>query len=130
MCVVFQDTTGTIRESILEVIYRIFFSYLGVSRKVSGTGLEKDAGKVRKYILPNLENDVPVHTGAQFSSSPRHPQIIDVELMCGFIVGPLAVLYLYLLCFFRGAFSGLDLWVHNDFPRSPGRGFGSPGEGC
>ena len=60
---------------------------------VSGTGLTKNAEKVRNETLQNLENCVPVYTGAQFSLSPRHPQIVDFELIYGFIGGPLATLY-------------------------------------
>ena len=60
---------------------------------VSGTGLEKDAEKVRNETLQNLENCVPVYTGAQFSFSPRHPQIVDFELLFGFIGDPLATIY-------------------------------------
>ena len=64
-----------------------------MSWRVSGTGLEKDAEKVRNEALQNLENCVPVYTGAQFSFSPRHPQIVDFELLVGFIGGPLATIY-------------------------------------
>ena len=60
---------------------------------VSGTGLEKDAEKVRNETFRNLENRVLVFTGAQFSFSPRHPQIVDFEFTYGFIGGPLATLY-------------------------------------
>ena len=69
------------------------FSYFGVSGGVSGTGLEKDAEKVRNQTLQNFENCVPVYTGAQFSFSPRHLQIVDFELIVGFIWSPLATLY-------------------------------------
>ena len=73
------------------------FSYFGVSGGVSGTGLEKDAEKVRNETLQNLENCVPVYTGAQFSFSPRHLrwrlQVVDLELMFGFIWSPLATPY-------------------------------------
>ena len=60
---------------------------------VSGTGLEKDAKRVRNETLQNLENAVHVYTGAQFSLSPRHPQIVDFEFIFGFIGSPLAILY-------------------------------------
>ena len=60
---------------------------------VCGTGLEKDAEKVRNETLQNLENCVPVYTGAQFSFSPRHLQIVDFEFIYSFIGGPLATLY-------------------------------------
>ena len=69
------------------------FSYFGVSGGVSGTGLEKDAEKVRNETLQNLENCVPVYTGAQFSFSPRHPQIVDFELVVCLIWSPLATIY-------------------------------------
>ena len=49
---------------------------------VSGTGLEKDAEKVRNETLQNLENCVPVYTGAQFSFSACHLQIVDFEYIC------------------------------------------------
>ena len=105
------------------------FSYFGVSGGVSGTGLEKDAEKVRNETLQNLENGVPVHTGAQFSFSPRHPQIVDFEVIYGFIGGPLATIYWDFRCFFRGVFSGPDLGVHIDIRRSPVLRLGGPGEG-
>ena len=60
---------------------------------VCGTGLEKDAEKVRNETLQNLENGVPVRTGAQFSLSPRHPQIVDFEIIYSFIGDPLATLH-------------------------------------
>ena len=88
----FQDTTGTNYYTILGVVFHSF-SYFGVSWGVSGTGLEKDAEKVRNETLQNLENGVPVYTGAQFSFSPRHLQIVDFELIFGFIWSPLATLY-------------------------------------
>ena len=72
----FQDTTGTNSYTILGVVF-LSFSYLGVSWGVSGTGLEKDAEQVRNQTLPNLENGVPVYTGAQFSFSPRHPEMVQ-----------------------------------------------------
>ena len=88
----FQDTTGTNYYTILGVIFHSC-SYFWGSWGVSGTGLEKDAEKVRNQTLQNLENCVPVYTGAQFSLSPRHPQIVDFELIFGFIWSPLATLY-------------------------------------
>ena len=72
----FQDTTGTNSYTILGVVFHSF-SYFGVSWGVPGTGLEKDAEKVRNQTLQNLENCVPVYTGAQFSFSPRHLEIVD-----------------------------------------------------
>ena len=51
--------------------------------------MEKDAEKVGNQTLQNLENCVPVYTGAQFSFSPRHPQIVDFEFLFGFIGVPL-----------------------------------------
>ena len=88
----FQDSTGTNSDTILGFIFHRF-SYFGVSGGVSGTGLEKDAEKVRNQTLQNFENCVPVYTGAQFSFSPRHLQIVDFEFICGFIWSPLATLY-------------------------------------
>ena len=69
------------------------FSYCGVSGGVSGTGLEKDAGKVRNETLQNLENCVPVYTGTQFSFSPRYLQIVDFEVLFGFSWYPLDTIY-------------------------------------
>ena len=86
----FQDTTGREKNTILELAF-CSFSYFGVSWGVPGTGLEKDAEKVRNQTLQNLENGVP--TGAQFSPSPRHPKIVDFEFLFGFIWSPLATLY-------------------------------------
>ena len=60
---------------------------------VSGTGLEKDAEKVRNETLKNLKKGVAVYTGTQFSLSPRHPPIVDFELLYGFIGDPLAIRY-------------------------------------
>ena len=88
----FQDSTGTNYDTILGVVFHSF-SYFWVSGGVSGTGLEKDAEKVRNETRQNLENCVPVYTGAQFSFSPRHLQIVDFELIYGFIWSPLASLY-------------------------------------
>ena len=53
------------------------FAYFGVSWGVSGTGLEKDAEKVRNESLRSLENCVPVYTGAQFSFPPRRPEMVQ-----------------------------------------------------
>ena len=88
----FQDSTG----KNYDTIPGVFFSYLFVfwaSWGVSGTGLTKNAEKVRNETLQNLENGVPVYTGAQFSLSPRHPQIVDFEFIYGFIWDLLATLY-------------------------------------
>ena len=81
----FQDTTGTNYYTILGVVFHSF-SYFGVSWGIPGTGLEKDAEKVRNQTLQNIENGVPVSTGAQFSFSPRHLQIVDFESIFGFIL--------------------------------------------
>ena len=88
----FQDSTGTNSDTLLGVVFHSF-SYFGVSWGVPGTGLEKDAEKVRNETLQNLENCAPVYTAAQFSLSPRHPQIVDFDCMYGFIGDPLAILY-------------------------------------
>ena len=105
------------------------FSYFWVSLGGSGTGLEKHAEKVRNQTFQNLENGVPVYTGAQFSFSPRHPEMVQFYFICGFIVGSLAVFYGDFRCFFVRVFPGPDLWVHSEIGRSPSRGLGSPGEG-
>ena len=84
-----------------------FVIWVGVG--VPGTGLEKDAENVRNETLQNLENCVPVYTGAQFSFSPRHPQIVDFELIYAFIGDPLANLYSDFRCFFLMYF--LD-WIY------------------
>ena len=60
---------------------------------VSGTGLEKDAEKAGNETLHNLENGVPVHTGKQFSFSPRHPATVQVQCIYDFIGGPLPMPY-------------------------------------
>ena len=88
----FQDSAVT-KKDITSGVHFYSFSYLGSSWGVSGTGLEKDAEKVRNQTLQNLENCVPVYTGAQFSFPPRHPQIVDFELLFGFIGDPLATLH-------------------------------------
>ena len=72
----FQDTTGTTRDTLSGFVF-YSFSYFGVSWGVSGTGLEEDAEKVRNQTFPNLENGVPVYTGAQFSFSQRHPKMVQ-----------------------------------------------------
>ena len=79
-------------DTILGVDFYSFW-YFWVSGGVSGTGLEKDAEKVRNQTLQNLENCVSVYTGAQFSFSPRHPQVVDFEVIFGFTWSPLAPLY-------------------------------------
>ena len=74
---------------------------------VSGTGLEKDAEKARNETLQNLENCVPVYTGAQFSFSPRHPQTDDFELLFGFIGDNLLrFLVFFFVVFFWTGFVG------------------------
>ena len=88
----FQDTTVTELDNIVWIAF-YGCSYFRPSWGVSCTGLEKDAEQIRNYILQSLENCVVVHTGAQFSSSVRHPQIVDFKFMYGFIVVPRAVLH-------------------------------------
>ena len=72
----FQDTTGTKYDTLWGALFSSF-SYFGVSFRGSGTGWEKDAEKVRNQTPQNLEKGVPVYTGAQFSFSPRHPEMLQ-----------------------------------------------------
>ena len=104
------------------------FSYFGVSGGVSGTGSEKDAEKVRNETFPNLENCVPVYTGAQFSFSPRHLQT-DFELIHGFIWIPLATLYGDFQCFVWVFFLDRIYGCIVIFGGAPSTRLGSPGEG-
>ena len=99
----FQDTTGTKYDTLWGALFSSF-SYFGLSLGGSGTGLEKDAEKVRNQILRNLENGVPVYSGAQFSFSPRHPEMVQFYFICGFIVGSLAVFYGGFRCFLFACF--------------------------
>ena len=74
----FQDTTGTNSYTILGVIFHSC-SYFWGSWGVSGTGLEKDAEKVRNETLQNVENGVPVFDGSTvfiFAAPPRSSAVL------------------------------------------------------
>ena len=74
-----RDIPGHDGHEILVHVGDPFFVFFIIWRVLGGLWhrFEKNAEKVRNQTLQNLENCVPVYTGAQFSFSQRHPQTVQ-----------------------------------------------------
>ncbi len=90
-------------------------SSFGVFWKVPGSGLAKDPEEVRHRIFPNLENRVPLLTGAQFSLSHPRPEVACFGSVLGPCRRPPGVFSSFLRVLFRDSF----LEAHNRPSRRP-----------